>query len=433
MKKRWKILIFGVILSALLLAGCSGGGNSNSKGKTEVSLLIGKEEIAKELDETVEKYNDSQDKYIVKIIPLAGQNATEKLTSLYASKNAPVMINTGVYSELSQWKDKFLDLSDLPLVEGIDQQYLDAGTVDDKLIGIPTTIEAFGYLYNKDVLDEAVGGNFDPESITSRKDLEDLMGKIAKLEGKNAIEVSPMDWSLGAHYSNLLFTNQSEDADKRSTFMKEMQEGKVDLDSNQVYNNWVATFDLMKEYNAAKNGPLSADYDSATLGLANGDIGLWFMGNWAYPQLKEANPDANIGIMPVPMSDEENGYGNTQISIGVPQTWAIDASQSSEEQQEGAKDFLNWMYEDEEGQDYYVNKLGFIPISKHNKVEPEDELSKEVLKYLEEDKSLEWMNAHYPPTAFPAMGASLQKYLDNKIDKTGLATELEDYWKSSAE
>lgn len=433
MKKRWKILIFGVILSALLLAGCSGGGNSNSKGKTEVSLLIGKEEIAKELDETVEKYNDSQDKYTVKIIPLAGQNATEKLTSLYASKNAPVMINTGVYSELSQWKDKFLDLSDLPLVEGIDQQYLDAGTVDDKLIGIPTTIEAFGYLYNKDVLDEAVGGNFDPESITSRKDLEDLMGKIAKLEGKNAIEVSPMDWSLGAHYSNLLFTNQSEDADKRSTFMKEMQEGKVDLDSNQVYNNWVATFDLMKEYNAAKNGPLSADYDSATLGLANGDIGLWFMGNWAYPQLKEANPDANIGIMPVPMSDEENGYGNTQISIGVPQTWAIDASQSSEEQQEGAKDFLNWMYEDEEGQDYYVNKLGFIPISKHNKVEPEDELSKEVLKYLEEDKSLEWMNAHYPPTAFPAMGASLQKYLDNKIDKTGLATELEDYWKSSAE
>lgn len=432
MKKSWKILVFGVILSALLLAGCSGGGSSSNKGKTEVSLLIGKEEIAKELDETVEKYNDSQDKYAVKIIPLAGQNATEKLTSLYASKNAPVMINTGVYSELSQWKDKFLDLSDLPLVEGIDQQYLDAGTVDDKLIGIPTTIEAFGFLYNKDVLDEAVGGDFDPESITSRKDLEDLMGKIANLEGKNAIEISPMDWSLGAHYSNLLFTDQSDDAQKRSDFMKEMQEGKVDLGSNQTYSDWVATLDLMKENNAAKNAPLSADYDSATLGLANGDIGLWFMGNWAYPQLEEANPDANIGIMPVPMSDEENGYGNTQISIGVPQTWAIDASQSSEEQQEGAKDFLNWMYEDEEGQDYYVNKLGFIPISQHNKVEPEDELSKEVLKYLEEDRSLEWMNAHYPPTAFPAMGASLQKYLDNKIDQSGLAAELEDYWKTSA-
>ena len=72
--------------------------------------------------------------------------------------------------------------------------------------------------------------------------------------------------------------------------------------------------------------------------------------------------------MPVPMSDESNGYGNSQISIGVPQTCGIDKEQSSKEQQVGAKDFLNWLYEDAEGQEYYVNKLGFIPVSKSNKV-----------------------------------------------------------------
>lgn len=43
------------------------------------------------------------------------------------------------------------------------------------------------------------------------------------------------------------------------------------------------------------------------------------------------------------------------------------------------------------------------------------------------------MNAHYPPTAFPSMGASLQKYLADDIDRTELAKEIEDYWKTSAE
>jgi ABC-type sugar transport system, periplasmic component len=430
MKKDWKWAIAGVLTTTVLLTGCSSGGGSSS-GKTNVSLLIGKEEIAKELDETIAKYNSSQDKYNVKIIPLAGQNANEKLTSLYASKNAPVLINAGVYTDLTAWKDKFLDLSDMPLVQGIDQQYLNAGTVDGKLIGIPTTIEAFGLLYNKDVLDQAVNGDFDPDTIKSRKDLEELMTKI-EATGKKALEISPMDWSLGAHFTNILFTNLSDDSAARKDFLKQMQEGKVGLADNQIFNDWMTTFDLMKEHNAAKSAPLSADYDSATLQLANGDTGLWFMGNWAYPQIKEANPDANIGIMPVPIKEESGAYGNTQISIGVPQTWTIDAEQSTKEQQDGAKDFLNWLYEDEVGQDYYVNKLGFIPISKHNKIEPNDTLSKSVLSYLQAGRDLEWMNAFYPPTAYPAMGASLQKYLDGKIDKAGLATEFVDYWKTSA-
>lgn len=430
-----KIVGIGIaaMTMGLLLSGCGGSSSGKSENKTEISMLIGKEEIAKELDETIEKYNSTQDKYEVKLIPLAGQNATEKITSLYASKNAPVLINTGVYSELAQWEDNFLDLSDMELVKHIDKQYLDAGTVNGKVIGIPATIEAFGYLYNKDVLDEAVGGEFQPDSIETRKDLEELMKSIEKLEGKKAIEVSPMDWSLGAHYTNVLFTDQSDKTEERHQFMSDMQAGKVNLEDNEVYQNWVATFDLMMEHNMAKKSPLSADYDSATMELANGEIGLWFMGNWAYPQLKEANPDANIGILPVPISDETGAYGNKQISIGVPQTWGIDAKQSTKEQQEGAKDFLTWLYEDEVGQEYYVNKMGFIPINDNAKAEPQDELSKQVLSYLTDDQSLEWMNAHYMPTAFPSMGASLQKYLGGEIKRTELTKELEDYWKTSAE
>lgn len=434
MKKSFVTVGFTIAVMSFLLVGC--GNNDKKSGqsnkKTEISMLIGKEEIAKELDAAIDDYNKSQESYQVKIVPLAGQNATEKITSLYASKNAPVLMNTGVYSELAQWKDKLLDLSDMELIEHIDEKYLNAGTVDGKVLGIPTTIEAFGYLYNKEVLNEATGGEFDPTSIKNRDDLKKLMLDIEKIGGKQAIEVSPMDWSLGAHYTNLFFTDQSSDSEKRHEFMSELQSGNVALSENKVFEDWLATFDLMMEHNKAKKSPLSADYDTATSALANGEIGLWFMGNWAYPQLREANPDAEIGILPVPTSLENNGYGNSEISIGVPQTWAIDGEQASKEQQEGAKDFLTWLYEDAEGQEHYVNKMGFIPINDNAKVEPQDGLSKEILEYLKEDKSLEWMNAYYPPTAFPAMGASLQKYLGGEVDKKGFIKEIEDYWKTSA-
>lgn len=420
-------------LSFLLLTACgSNAEKESSSKKTEITLLIGKEEIATELDETIQAYNNSQDKYKVTTIPLAGQNLTEKMTSLYASKNAPVMINPGVYTEIEQWKDKWLDLSDLDFIKDIDSQYLAAGNVDGKQIGIPSTVEGFGFLYNKEVLDKAVDGDFDPNSIQTKSDLEDLMNKIEST-GKNSIEISSMDWSLGAHYTNILFTNQSDTPEGRMKFINKLKAGKEDLTSNPVYNEWVDLFDLMKKHNAAKDSPLSTDYDATTLSLANGDTGLWFMGSWVMPQLKEANPDATFGILPVPLTDNPKDFGNTRISIGVPSTWAIDGFQTTKKEQAGAKDFLTWMYDDKEGQKYYVKKLGFIPINSNNTNKPKDSLSQCVLSYLKEDRGLEWMNGRYPSTGNASMGASLQKYLSNDINRDTLAKELENYWKKTEE
>jgi raffinose/stachyose/melibiose transport system substrate-binding protein len=42
------------------------------------------------------------------------------------------------------------------------------------------------------------------------------------------------------------------------------------------------------------------------------------------------------------------------------------------------------------------------------------------------------MNAYYPPTAFPSMGASIQKYLGGEIDRDGLTEEIVNYWKNDS-
>ena len=61
MKK--KVISFGAValLASTLLVGCGNtSSNSTDDSRTEVSMLIGKEEIAKQLDETIDKYNTSQ-------------------------------------------------------------------------------------------------------------------------------------------------------------------------------------------------------------------------------------------------------------------------------------------------------------------------------------------------------------------------------------
>ncbi|GJM71188.1 hypothetical protein HMSSN036_34040 [Paenibacillus macerans] len=292
------------------------------------------------------------------------------------------------------------------------------------------SVEAFGFIYNKAVLDKVAGGSFDPSSVRTINDLKALFEKI-EAAGVTPITVTPLDWSLGAHFSNILFTDQSPDRETRHKFLADMKSGNVDLANNAVFNGWMDTLDLMKQYNKAKDAPLSAQYDEAPLQLADGEAAMWFMGNWAYPQLKEADPDGEYGFLPVPVSNNADDYGNSQISASVSLYWSIDKEQSTPEEQAAAKDFLNWMVSSEQGQDYYVNQFSAIPAFNNFKIMPEDSLSQSLLFYMDKQQTLEWMNLYFPPDGYPTMGATLQKYLTGNIDRAGVAKEYEEYWKKA--
>lgn len=438
MKTRLLLLAAITLLFSTVLYACGGntkntteGGQtengSSSKGeKTNFSILIGKPEIAEEFEKAVKQY--SQDHNVnVTIIPLGTQTGYEKLATLYASKNAPTIMMLG--QEFPDMKSKLADLSDQPWVEHANDGTLDFVTDGDKVLGMPLTVEAFGLLYNKEVLDKAVGGTFDPATVRTRDELKALFDKV-EASGPKALHISPMDWSLGAHLSNVFFTDQSPDSAERHAFLDKLKTGEADLSTNTVYNGWLDTFDLMKQYNNAKSSSLSPVYDDGTLALAEGEVGLWFMGNWAYPQLKEINPDGHFGFLPMPISNNAEDYGNSQISVGVPSYWAIDAEMSTPEQQQAAKDFLNWLVSDPQGQDIYVNKFNAIPVFDNFTVLPQDTLSLSIIDYMNNSKTLEWMNTYYPVGGWAEMGAFMQKYLSNNTDRAAFTKELQNYWKN---
>ncbi len=424
MKEKIKRIVW---LTAFILIISILSGIGIAKEKTTITILIGKEEIAQQFDETVKFYNATHANLQVKIVPLASQNAYQRMAALYAADNAPTIMQMG--QEFDSLKGKLLSLSSEPWVKHTLHGTTDFVEVNGKVYGMPMTVEAFGFIYNQKVLDKAVGGKFNPSTIKTRNDLKKLLESITRT-GADGIQISPMDWSLGAHYTNIFFTAQSADRTRRHQFMTDLKAGKVNLGQNNVYKGWLDTFDLMKEFNLNKKSALSPTYDDGTLALANGKIGLWFMGNWVYPQLKEINSNGQFGFLPVPISNNPNDYGNQQISVGVPMYWVIDASQSKPAEQQAAKDFLKWLVMDKKGQDFYVNKLNFIPVFDNFKVQPKDTLSKSILNYMKSGKTLEWMNTYYPADAFPSMGAAIQQYLVDRIERTELNKMIENYWKN---
>ncbi len=416
-----------LLIPAVLLAGC-GNDDSAAANKTRVTILgTIKGEIAPQFEDAMNAYNASQDKYELVSLPIDG-NAYERMTALYASNNAPTIMVMG--QEAQELKDKLMDFSQSELIKNAYPGTYEVVKDGERVLGLPITVESFGFIYNKAVLDQAVGGQFDPASINTQAELATLFDQISALENVDAVSVSPMDWSLGAHFSNVLFANQGNDLGANLEALEAIKAGEISLQKSDVYNGWVDTFDLMKEHNKSKRSPLAPTYDESAMALASGEVGLWFQGNWAYTMLNELNAEGEFGILPVPVSNDESFAGNNAISVGVPMYFTIDSAQSTEAERAGAQDFLNWLFTSEAGTDAYVNQMNFIPVYDNIEQQPADELSQAILAKMKAGETLNWVNMYYPGDAFPSMGASMQKYLGGVIDRTALAGEFEKYWTS---
>ena len=431
-----------LVAMAMVIAACGSGGNdttdTTATGDTTASgertgiTILGtlKPEIAAEFEAAVETWNASQDQYELGIVPLPAGEFLQTATAMYSSGNAPTLMVMS--QEIPEFQDRLLDLRGTAVADAALPGTLNQATLaDGRVVGVPQTIEAYGLLYNQSVLDAAVGGTFDPASIQTRSDLATLMDQVAALDSTEAaIHLSPMDWSLGAHLTNMLYATQSSDRDARLGFIDDLKAGSVDLAGDPIFNGWMDTVDAFLAHNQLANSPLAAEYDDGVLALANGDVGFWFMGNWAVPNLLGAAPDTNFGILPVPISDSAGDYGNAQISVGVPAYIVVDAEQSSPEQQAGAIAFLDWLVTTDEGADIYVNQFKFLPAYSTISESPADQINQQVVAYAEAGESLEWMNSLYPADGWPTFGATLQKYVAGQSDRAEVASDFEDYWSS---
>lgn len=420
------------------------GNNSTVENESKQSSQADKEvkltffntsaEVNTVFEELFKKYKELNPHVTIELIPTPiGGAQIEIFQSRLASGNPPTISNLDA-GHIYQYRDKFLDLeSEKAKYEELTLPgAVDGGVFEGKFLGIPWTAQGYGLLYNTRVVEEAIGGTFDPSTIRTRDDLAALLDKIDAAGNAAPVMIHGADWSLGAHYFALGFSLQSQNIDENIKYWEDLKAGNASLADNAVFNGLMDTFDLLKQYNARKNDPLVANYDLDSADFAKGNAALYFMGDWTWAVIGSMEGrDEEFGILPLPISNNPDDFGNGQVAYSQPKLFAIDNTQSTPEQQQAALEFLEWMLTSEEGQNAIIGEMGLMMPYKNLKAESSNVISKAVAEYVAAGNTIDISIINYFPSDYWAKnGASMQKYLTNMIDRDTFYQEIEAYWQS---
>jgi len=390
-----------------------------------IQFMNSKSEIQAQLEEAAVTFGEENPEITVEIITAPeGSSPFERITALYAAGNAPAlaMLDAG---QIELMQENILDLSGEKWIADAAEGNLAFGTMSDgSIVAFPFTVEGYAFIYNGAVLDAA---SVDPTSI---KTLDDLTAAFEAIDatGVAPIFISPMDWSLGAHYLTISYSTQATDYPGVVAWIDDLAAGNVDLDTNAGFNGLMDTFDLMKENNLDKDDPLSGTYERGPEVLGQGQVGFWFMGNWAWPQISSFDTaNGDYGFVAVPISNNADDYGNGRITSSPTKYVTVDKAQNSAEQQAAALAFLDWLVYSPSGQDALVNQMSCIPAFSNFTIAPADPLAQSIINYMGEGNTLP-MALSVPPDHWSILGGSMQKYLSGAIDRAGLAGEIEAYF-----
>ena len=424
MKRRLLALALAcvMVLSFAACGGGSGSGDSGSKDEDGVTISIfnSKSEIQNQFEELVETYSEKHKGVNIEVF-YSNDTIPAHFATKYASNDPYTISMVDPKDVYSFGAEHALDLSDQDWVSHTNY----AISVDGKVVGFPVCIEARGLMYNKDAIKEITGKDFDPASVQTLDDFRACLETLKKGGMDDPVGIMKEDWSLAAHYFQEIYEMQPDP----EAFVQSLYAGQADLGNNEKFRSMMDTFDVLKEYNYAKSSPLAAEREVSEQKLAKGDIAFMFGGNWDWSLIKDYNAEANLGLMPVPQNTADGT--NTRLVGGSTKYFFIDSSDSfSEEQIAAARDFLNWLVSDPEGNAFLTEKCAIVPAFDNIDASALDPLSVSVKEFADAGAIIDNYN-YDPDDHISVVGDSMQRYFADEIDRAKLSKEVEKYWSNA--
>ncbi|WP_178022949.1 ABC transporter substrate-binding protein [uncultured Paenibacillus sp.] len=311
------------------LTACSSGNNASSSSKVTLTLLshyTGENE--KFIQPYIEQWNQENPDIQVKLTPVEfDQLLSTMMTKQTAGQVADIVHTYTLWGgQLS--KNKVLAPAPDDVAADIRENYpasaVAAATIDGKVVGYPTEVQAYGLFYNKKLLKEA-GFDQPPKTwdellqMASAIEQKDKNGKTTVqgfgfLRGYAGKVVQPFMGLLATAGGTLLSEDMS----------------KPNLDSDAAKQ----TIDLYSKIYGS--GGISDIGFETTKAFGAGQVAMTIEAGWWAGSLKTLMKDgfADVGAAPLPSPD-----GQTQGSLAY--TWAFGVNSKSKHQ-EAAWKFLKW-------------------------------------------------------------------------------------------
>lgn len=418
--KKFSLLFLSFLLVVGILAGC--GGNTatekTEKGSSTEEVTLNffqfKVEIAEPLQAMINEFEKENPNIKIKLETVGGgADYGAALKAKFASGEKPDIFNNGGFKELELWKEHLADLSAEPWAKHV----LPIGKVpmtdtDGKLYGMPVNLEGYGFIYNKDLFEQA-GITKAPATITELKDA------AAKLEAKGITAFSAGYgewWVIGQHLLNIPFA-QHEDP---IAYIQGLYDGSEKIVGDEKFKQFKEVLDT--EIKFGNDNPLTTDYNTQVTLFASGQAAMLQQGNWTENMIYEINPDMNMGFLPISINDEAE---SNRLPVGVPNNWVLNKNSKHLEE---AKLFLDWMVSSETGKRYITEEFAFIPA--FDNIEPSGlgALGQSILEFSKDEKTIPWTWFRWPDGANKEFAATIQEYATGKIDFDTVLEKFQATW-----
>ncbi|TVX96690.1 ABC transporter substrate-binding protein [Cohnella terricola] len=409
-------------LGAGLLAGCGQGDSKPSSNASEtkpatgdkkivLKLLQGKPEIADKTKQMLADYQAENPN--VTIEPEITVDVQTRLKTLFAAGEAPDIFFVKGYTDMGLWRDRLVDLSDEPWMSKVLPTTLPGMTFDDKKYGFPISIEGYGFIYNKDLFAKA-GIDKVPTTIT---ELEQVNEKLKAAGIVSYSEAYKEWWTLGQHLLSLPFAYTPDPAG----YAKQLNDGSAKIKDNPMIDGFFKVLDMTVKYGSGVES-LGVSYDTEIANFATGKVAMIQQGVWALQPILKVNPDVNMGMFPIPLTDNAE---DTRIPISVPNYYGVNKESKNVEE---AKKFLNWIHEN--GQKYLVDSFQFVPaFSDLQATDQLGPLAADMNEYVKNDRIIPFAFFLWPAPGIQTQFVKpLQAYVGEQLNKEQALDEIQKIW-----
>ena len=211
-------------------------------------------------------------------------------------------------------------------------------TIDDQILSMSQATNNVQMLFNKD--------RFDELGIEAPTTMQELLDAVRTLEeagyGRAAY------WASANDHAQTLFFNWAQQLYPDEFHAADMGEAPWENDA------LLSVMEDAMSYNEIwVDGVTALSLDEMNSLFANGDISVYFIGNWAVNAILGFEPAFEIGVVPVPALNEDTRPAALGSMAG---TWVVSGSSPH---QDIVLDFIRWVTIN--GQDEAVKVVGLCP------------------------------------------------------------------------
>ena len=418
-----KLLVVMLTFAMVFAMAACGGGGGGDEGSTDAAggftIFNSKSEIQGAFEELAKQYTEETGVPVE--VYMSQDTVAAHLATKYASKD-PYTLNMvdpkDIYSLGVQYG---LDMSGMDWISDTTR----AIEVDGKVLGYPTCVEGRGIIYNGTAIKNITGKDFDPASIKTLDDFTAICEELKKGGMEAPVGILKDDWSLAAHY----LAQAIEEREDVDGYVASLKAGEAKIIDDPKFNSLMDTFDVLMKYNAFAAGTTSVEREQVEQMLSEGQIAFMFGGNWDFALMKDFDYTGGAGMMAVPQKEEDAYTG--KLLGGGSKYFYIDASEgTTPEEQQMAKDFLEWLRTSEAGQTFISDTCGMVSPFASNTIPVNDDLGAAIKTYADADMLIP-NYLYFPDDHISVMGAKMQEYLGGKCTREDLAAAYDAYWQAN--